>query len=248
MNDAGCKLAYSAVRIIVLCTLCDLVSLNLVCAAEVHRLDIVFSGNHRSYYLYVPDSVKPEGKSPLLVLFHGSNRRGASLVKSWLGLSSREGIILVAPDSLNSAQWNPVVDSPEFIRQIIGNVLKYGVDKQRIYLFGHSAGGVYALYLSLIESQYYAATAVHAGAFLESAEPLVSQTRRKIPIAIWVGTNDSYVSPQRARSTKDMLEKYGFCVQLNEMAGYGHDYYSHANDINKSVWNFLRIYTLPQPS
>ncbi len=41
---------------------------------------------------------------------------------------------------------------------------KYPINPRRVYLFGHSAGAIFALHMSLMESQYFAAAAVHAGA------------------------------------------------------------------------------------
>ena len=56
----------------------------------------------------------------------------------------------------------------------------------------HSAGAVQALYLSLLESEYFAATAVHAGALDLGAGQFMDRAQRKIPIAIFVGTNDQF--------------------------------------------------------
>jgi hypothetical protein len=50
---------------------------------------------------------------------------------------------------------------------------------------------VYALYLSIVESEYFAATAIHAGALLESNLKLIDFAKRKLPISIWVGTVDA---------------------------------------------------------
>ena len=41
---------------------------------------------------------------------------------------------------------------------------KYPINPRRVYLFGHSAGASFALHMSLMESQYFAAAAIHAGA------------------------------------------------------------------------------------
>ena len=45
-----------------------------------------------------------------------------------------------------------------------------------MYLFGHSAGAGQALYLSLLESEYFAATAVHAGALRTEDDRNISGT------------------------------------------------------------------------
>ena len=73
-----------------------------------------------------------------------------------------------------------------------------------MYLFGRFAGAGQALRLSLLESEYFAPAAVHAGALGEGAGQYTERAQRKIPIAIFVGTSGqlfplpmvrAYVSP-----------------------------------------------------
>ncbi|HZR32714.1 MAG TPA: dienelactone hydrolase family protein [Terriglobales bacterium] len=204
---------------------------------------LTFNKQHRKYYLFVPDSVTD--RAPLLVLFHGAGRNGMSLINAWQELASKKGIILAAPDSAHSREWNPQNDSPEFVHEIVEAVkTKCQVRPQRVYLFGHSAGAVYALYLSLAESEYFAAAAIHAGELLGNDDRLIRGARRKIPIAIWIGTRDEYFSLADVRATANALTKNGFPVQLKEMPGEGHNYYIHSGEVNRAAWDFLSKYEL----
>jgi len=63
-------------------------------AQEITKNSIVFEGKKRTYYLYVPATVKTV-PTPLLVLLHGSNRDGLSLVEKWKHLAEAEGMILL---------------------------------------------------------------------------------------------------------------------------------------------------------
>jgi predicted esterase len=121
---------------------------------------------------------------------------------------------------------------------------KYPIDPRRVYLFGHSAGAVYALYLSVIQSEYFAATAIHAGALLTNDLKIIDIATRKIPIAIWVGTNDPYFALILVRATRDAFDSRGFPVQLTEMPGRDHNYYGVAAKINPAIWEFLEAKTL----
>lgn len=216
--------------------------------ASIRRQTIIFRGRHRSFYVFVPDNSNEDVSAPLLILFHGSGHNGASLAEPWRRLASREKFVLVAPDSENSVDWSPQNDPPELIRDIVDAVRRQTkIDPRRVYLFGHSAGAVYALYLSLFESNYFAAVAVHAGALMGNDENVIQNASRKIPIAIWIGTKDQYFSLSVVRNTRDELERRGFPVHVTEMPGVDHNYYGHSNEVNEEAWSFLIKQSLLSP-
>jgi len=88
-----------------------------------------------------------------------------SQIDEWKTLAEKEGIILAAPDSANSRECSMNTDGPEFLHDVVEAVrAKNSIDGKRIYIFGHSAGAVFALYMGVMESRYFAAAGVHAGA------------------------------------------------------------------------------------
>jgi poly(3-hydroxybutyrate) depolymerase len=211
--------------------------------AKPEKLSLTFEGKARTYYVFVPNGVA-QG-APMLLLLHGSGRNGMSLIEPWKDLAAKEGIVLVAPDSSNSSQWNQAADGPDFIHAVAEAAKsKYPIDPRRVYLFGHSAGAVYALYLSAIQSEYFAATAIHAGTLLPSDFAVLDVATRKMPIAIWVGTNDPYFSLSVVRATRDAFNSRSFSVQLTEMPGHDHNYYAVAAKVNPAIWEFLKPNTL----
>jgi polyhydroxybutyrate depolymerase len=214
-------------------------------AGNMITKELLTSGGHtRAYYLYVPKSVKPS--APLLVTLHGSGHNGLSLVEKWNGLAEKEGMIVAGPDSLNPATWNIPSDGPDMLYDLVeGLKAKYSTDPRRVYLFGHSAGACFALELALLESKYFAATAIHAGALQSSQLRLIDHAERKIPMAIWVGTRDEYFPLPAVRETRDQLNAQGFSVQLTEMPGHTHWYYDVAIGINREAWEFLKKQSLP---
>src|SRR5688572_28913529 len=198
-------------------------------------------GKERIYYLFVPDKISPATPAPLLLLLHGSGRNGLTLVEKWKDLAKKEGIIIAGPDALNSQGWRIPEDGPEFINELIDALkAKYPVNTRRVYLFGHSAGAVQALHLSLFESEYFAATAVHAGAIVPEVKPFIERAKRKIPIAIFVGTNDQFFPLTVVRATRDALNAHDFKAELTEIKGHTHWYYDRAPEINRSAWDFLK--------
>ncbi len=222
---------------------CAILFLVPAIAAEpkIRKEKIESEGKSRTYYLLVPEIASTEHPAPLLVVLHGSNRNGLSLVEKWKDLAVKEGIFLVGPDAINSEGWNMPRDGPEFLHDLISDLnAKYPIDRRRMYLFGHSAGATFALYMSLHESEYFAATAIHAGALPREAYAAIDLAKRKIPIYIVVGTVDPFFPLAEVRATRDVLNKQGFDVQLTEIKGHDHWYYDLASKINGDAWNFLK--------
>lgn len=207
--------------------------------------EIITSQNKkRAVYLFVPESIKSGTPAPLLILLHGSGRNGLTLVDKWKDLAAKEGIIVAGPDSLNPQVWSSPTDGPDFLRDLVENIKsRYTIDPRRVYLFGHSGGAVFALYMSLLESQYFAATAIHAGAIKQN-DPAIAVAKRKTPIAIFIGTKDRLFPLEDVRRTRDDLNKQGFAVELTEMPGHDHWYYDLAPKINQNAWEFMKKHQL----
>ena len=202
-------------------------------------------GRTRSYYLYVPDGVTEAAPAPLLIVLHGSGRNGLSLVERWRDLAKKQKLIVAGPDAVDPAHWDLRVDGPDFMSDLVDMVAgQYPVNRRRVYLFGHSAGGGMALLLAPLESQYFAAAAVHAGGLVVENYLFVDRAARKIPIAVWSGTADRTVPIEFVRATRDAFNARGLPLALTEMKGHTHWYYDRANEINRHVWEFLSKHEL----
>jgi dienelactone hydrolase len=95
--------------------------------------------------------------------------------------------------------------------------------------------------ISLMESEYFAATAIHAGSLRQTeAGSLIGQAKRKMPLIIFVGTQDEYFPLAEVRATRDELNANGFAAQLVEIVGHNHWYYDMAPKINRDAWEFLK--------
>jgi len=199
-------------------------------------------GKQRTYYLFVPDSAKSASPLSLLVLLHGSGRNGLSLVEKWKDLASKEGFIIVGPDASNGESWRTPEDAPEFLHELVEMLIaKYSVEPHHIYLFGHSAGAVMALNLAMLESEYFAAVAIHAGAWRSDKEmSVVEKAKRKTPLKIIVGDRDNFFPIEAVKATEGILKERGFPIDVAIMKGHTHWYYDVAPDINRNAWEFLK--------
>ncbi|PYS77522.1 MAG: hypothetical protein DMF67_07020 [Acidobacteria bacterium] len=215
-------------------------------ADKISKETLDSHGKKRTYYLFVPGSVSAATPAPLVVLLHGSGRNGLSLVEKWKDLAGAEGFILAGPDASDPQGWRTPEDGPDFIRDLV-EVLraKYPVNARRVYLFGHSAGAVFALDLSMMESEYFAAAAVHAGAWRGEEEfSFIDYAKRQMPLAIFVGDRDQYFPLGSVKATEAALKGRGFPVELTIMKGHDHWYYDLAPEINRNAWAFLKRHEL----
>lgn len=213
---------------------------------KIPKQVFVSQGDKRAYYLFVPDNVK--GPAPLLITLHGSGRNGLSLVEEWRELAAREGVIVAGPDAKDSQSWKTPDDGPDLLRDLVEELkAKYPVNPRRVYLFGHSGGAVFALGMSMFESKYFAATAIHAGAWRDAREfTLADYAKRKIPLAILVGDRDQFFSVADVKATGERLKEKGFDVEVTVMKGHNHRYYDKAEKINVQLWDYLKKYELAE--
>jgi poly(3-hydroxybutyrate) depolymerase len=206
--------------------------------AHTQKNTLSFGGESRTYYVFTPSGLATP--APVLLLLHGSGNAGTSLIDLWQRLAQTEGIILVAPNSSDPADWDYRKDSPDFLHAVLDQVEStYAVDTRRVYLFGHSTGAVYALYLSIVESEYFAATAIYEGSLPASNFKLIASAQRRIPISIWVGTGDASFPLPQVRATRDAFNARGFTVELREISGHDQNYDAMAGDVNTAAWQFL---------
>jgi len=219
---------------------------------KVVKRSLTFEGREISYYLFAPEEVDRSVPAPLVVTLHGSGRNGQSLVDYWKKLAVKNKFIIVGPDAADRRGWSLPADGPDAIVALVDYVsTQHNIDPKRIYLFGHSAGASFALILGILEPEYFAAAAVHAGApsSPENYSPFFPLSERKTPMAIWVGDRDAFFPLPMVQATCDLLKVQGADIKLEVMKGHDHWYYSLGEKINEQAWEFLFQHQLPgEPS
>lgn len=212
---------------------------------QVTRETFRYGGRTRTFFLYIPDSVKPDSEAPLVIALHGSGRDGASIVNPWKDVARKEGIVVAGPSSFDKAFWDFKNEGPDFFQALVNVVrAKHPIDQRRMYLFGHSAGAIQGLMMGLLESEYFAAVAVHAGAMSKESWDLIDHADRKIPIGIWVGTADTLFPMEAVKATRDALEARSVPVHLRPINNHDHNYYRRSGEINVEAWDFLKKHRL----
>jgi len=143
-------------------------------------------GGDRPVAIQVPTSYTADRPTPLLVILHGYGANGF-FQEQYLGLAplvERQGILIVAPDGTPDASgqrfWNatpaccgsggPSVDDVGYLRGLIADIRHdYNVDRQRIFLVGHSNGAFMAHRLACEAAHEVAAIVSLAGATFADA-------------------------------------------------------------------------------
>ena len=213
----------------------------------VHKQTVLVAGAPRTYYVYIPPSISAAAPPPLLVALHGSRGNGRDLIRNWTELADREGLIVVAPNATTPVGWKIRGDGPDYLRSVVDATAAIcAIDRRRVYLFGYSAGAVHALTVGLIESEYFAAVAIYAGAWLDARSYTALQfAARKIPVAMVVGDRDEFFPMESVLATKSALEGAGHRVLLAILPVQGHVYERVSAKVNASLWEFLKPVELP---
>lgn len=212
----------------------------LLCAEPVAsdqdlREKVSSGGRERSYRVFVPDGFGRSGPGPAVVLFNGSGSSVDGLMDPW------KDIARFGPGAFQQGAWRIPEDSPDFTRELVEALeARFPIDPRRVYLAGHSGGAGHVLLLGLLESEYFAAVAAHAGALRPSDTALLDVPKRKIPMAIWIGTKDQMVPLKMARDTLAVLTARGFPAKVTEIPGHTHSYSELAKDVTAQAWAFLQ--------
>jgi dienelactone hydrolase len=97
----------------------------------------------------------------------------------------------------------------------------------------------------MLESEYFAAAAYHAGGWRKPAEyKFADYAKRKIPIASYVGDKDEYFSVGSVQATENILKQHGIPAELHLLPGGIHAYSEVPEDFHDTVWNFLKANAL----
>lgn len=207
----------------------------------------VFSGQYLgkeySYHIYPAKDNTPDKPKPLVILLHGTYRNGAAMVDMWKRIADKKGLAVIAPDS-EGISWFLKNDTADMIAQLPQMAAHhFNVDKQQVYIFGHSDGVAMVLYTMMRHPNTFAAAGGHAG-FLRSSV-IGSQTKtaaRRTPVVLLIGTDDELVPLAGVHDAAKGLTKMGYVNAVYEIDRHNHWYYSNANFLNETAWHFMGHY------
>jgi predicted esterase len=200
------------------------------------------SGAKYEYRLFAIPGSQPQ---PAILLLHGAGDEAENFIQPWIKFAKQDGIVLIVPQLSRDPKFEDVA-IPVFRCIVADAEQKASIDSSRVYVFGHSAGGYLAYDTATLDSQFYAAVAVHGMLIGDDYYSIVEKATRKTPIAIYIGDHDQYSSVKNVERTRDWLLKNGFPVHYVLLPGHDHNYYAISDKINTDAWDFLSQYRLPQ--
>ena len=145
------------------------------------KQSMIYDGRTRSYILHIPSFYNDSTPFPLIIALHGGGGNSKSMMgkTGFNDLADEKGFIVVYPDGTGKLKnrlltWNAGhcfgyalennVDDVGFIRTLIEKLQNtYNIDSRRIFVTGHSNGGMMAYRLGSELSDIVAAIAPCAG-------------------------------------------------------------------------------------
>lgn len=209
--------------------------------SEYHAPRGVFStatflhdGVERRWHWILPEGAGP---SPAIVLLHGSGRNGAAMLDMAKSLAA-QGYVLIAPDAADVAGWSGVRDGAGFIAAVLEQAeAVHPIDRGQLFLMGHSAGAIHALWLANRGGGLWRGVAVHAGAL--APHEILGQAEAA-PVLIVVGDRDANFPVDAVRATAMALAEKGHDVTFQIVPGHDHWFYIVGPRFARHAEAFLR--------
>jgi predicted esterase len=184
------------------------------------------------YRMYVPAVCTPSRACPLVVALHGLGATEDSMFSNLYRippLAEQHGFIVVAPlgyrvDGFYG--YSPLgagARQTELSAQDVMEVLQlvrrdYKIDENRIYLMGHSMGGIGTWALGAKHPNLWAALGPISGL----GNPATIETMRNIPEIVVHGDADNVVPVNSSRTMVAAMKKLGVEVKYIEVPGGSH--------------------------
>ena len=182
----------------------------------------------------------PEGQTdprPLILLFHGAGRDGLSQIEMWEPVARRHGLVLLAPESQGST-WSLSNPNPALMLRLIDDLAaETPIDRNRIFLFGHSDGAAMAQLLLNRADGPWRAAALHGGGAPPS---LMQPMAAPKPLRIYVGAEDAIFPPDMLRSeVAQHMAALGHPTELLTIARQNHWFYEAGPQVAEHAWLWM---------
>jgi predicted esterase len=188
----------------------------------------------RRWWGYAPDGLS--GPAPLILLFHGEGRDGLSMIDMWQGVADENGLVLVAINDINGDPAE--IPDGGFLQDVIGAAsAAYPIDRDRMFLFGHSAGAITAQLVANRVIGPWRGVAVHAGYVNPN---LLQRIDDAPPIRHYLGTSDRIFDVAGARIAADYMARAGHEYDLILIPGHTHWFYEGGPAFAADAWAWFQ--------
>ena len=170
-------------------------------------------------FLYVPAAYRPEQTAPLVVILHGAGGEAQHAIDLLRPAADRDGLLVVAPQSLGST-WDAIrgasgADARQIDLDLAEVFSRYSVDPQKVVVAGFSDGASYALSLGLSNGELFRSIIAFSPGFIPEAE-----SRGKPRVYVSHGTSDPVLPIDLcSRALVPRLRSRGYLVEYREFDG-----------------------------
>lgn len=194
------------------------------------------------YTLFVPTAYDPERPWPLVLALHGGGPDGkdgrdvfgfgAEAMNFYRSCAQEYGYIVVAPSALR-APWGARVNEP-FVMSVLEEIgALYNIDLNRVYLTGHSMGGIGTWFYGQKFPHRWAAIAPTAGA---GANRTAQLQKTRTPVFIYHSEDDPVVGCGDSRAAAERFKKSGHDFVYTELSDREH---SLPAEVVREIWTFF---------
>lgn len=177
-------------------------------------------GDKRDGILFIPSSYDPARPAPLMLCLHGAGGEARHRIDPIRPEAERDGVILVAPDSVG-ASWDLLRggyghDITRIDRALTAAFHCLAVDPTRVAIEGFSDGASYALSLGLTNGDLFRFVFAFSPGFMR---PMTQVGAPEVFISH--GVEDAVLPIRCSRTIVPALESAGYAVTYREFDG-GH--------------------------
>ncbi len=179
------------------------------------------------YYLHVPPSYRPEVAAPLVLLLNGLDDVPADMLTLWGAFADRHGLLLASIDYLGigadrGVGWHFAWEQHGAVRRVLEDVGAIcSVDPERVYLAGHSVGGLAAYDLAYSHPDWFAGVIPMIGAHVAYGR-VYAKHAKLIPVYAIGGEHDQAWA-EEVRDHVAYLASFGADVTYAEYKTRGHE-------------------------
>ncbi|HEX5051585.1 MAG TPA: HEAT repeat domain-containing protein [Planctomycetota bacterium] len=194
------------------------------------------------YTLFVPEAYDPMRATPLLVGLHGGGPggkdgkrvvgSGSSAMNFYEDGAKQNGYLVVCPTAL-AAPWSSDVNDGFLLAVLDEVTMLFNVDRNRIYLTGHSMGGYGAWHYGVQYAHLWAAIAPMAGA---GGDDLQKLRLTLTGVYLYHGANDEVVGADWDRRSAERMRGDNMDFVYAEIPDSGHGFPA---EVNQEMWQFF---------
>lgn len=203
------------------------------------------SAEHKgTYCLFVPDSYDPWRPTPLLVGLHGGGAggkdrdavvgSGESAMNFYQHDAAKRGVIVVCPTAL-AAPWREEVNDGFLLAVVEEAAHLFNIDRNRIYLTGHSMGGYGTWHFGPKYAHLWAAIAPMAGGGRPDLGVLEDT---KTGVYVYHGADDNVVGAGADREVAEEMRRRGMDFVYAEIPGAGHGF---PDTVAQEMWAYFEV-------